>query len=217
MYMVSTSLLPAVWQFLAGGDFFHCSARATPLPDLLAAAAATSLKNRCFCLQVHRSSVQRRVPMRLQVYDIGVWTFKGISGEHPVVVLLPSRLAGRMSAAAVKRSSKALCIEPPPEDGCGPLHELWVDLVNMDTILLDPELLLCAGLGGQGGQGQLAGAGGPQALLPAGAPTAAPSTAGLIADGGMGWAAGGGGVGGGGVGEGDGVVGAAAAGGGTVL
>lgn len=154
--------------------------------------------------------MQRRVPMRLQVYDIGVWTFKGISGAHPVVVLLPSRLAGRMAAAAVKKSSKALCIEPP-EGGSGPLHELWVDLVNMDTILLDPELLLCAGLGGQGGQVQ-AGAGGP-ALLPAGAPTAAPSTAGSIADGGIGWAAGG--VGGA-VREVDGVVGAAA-GGGTVL
>jgi hypothetical protein len=145
--------------------------------------------------------------MRLQVYDIGVWTFKGISGAHPVVVLLPSRLAGRMAAAPVKKSSKALCVEPP-EGGCTPLHELWVELVNMDTILLDPELLLCAGLGGQGGQLQ-PGAAGP-ALLPAGAPTAAPSTAGSIADGGMGW---GGAV----VGEAEGVVGTAAGGGGTVL
>lgn len=129
-------------------------------------------------LQVHRSSVQRRVPMRLQVYDIGIWTFKGISGAHCVVVLLPSRLAGRMAHAPVKKSSKAVCVEPSE----GLLRELWVEVVNMDTILLDPELLLSAGLGGQGvaqtGSGQVA---------PAGAPTAVPYTATSLAGAGSGW------------------------------
>lgn len=98
--------------------------------------------------------MQRRVVMRLQVYDIGTWTFKGISGAHPVVVLMPSRLAARMSLAPVKKSSKAVCVQPAE----GLLHELWVEVVNMDTILLDPELLLSAGIGAYGQQQSGAGA-----------------------------------------------------------
>lgn len=114
----------------------------------------------------------------LQVYDIGTWVFKGISGAHPVVVLLPSRLAGRMvHGTPVKKSSKALCVEPSE----GLLHELWVEVVNMDTILLDPELLLSSGIGGQqGGLHGQAGSGGV-VMPPAGTPTAAPSTAASLA------------------------------------
>jgi hypothetical protein len=114
--------------------------------------------------------------MLLQVYDIGTWTFKGISGTHPVVVLLPSRLAGRMLHAPVKKSSKAVCVEASE----GLLHELWLDVINIDTILLDPELLLSAGLVGQGHT-----AAGP--AVPAGAPTAVPSTAASLAGAGSGW------------------------------
>lgn len=128
--------------------------------------------------------MQRRVPMLLQVYDIGTWTFKGISGTHPVVVLLPSRLAGRMLHAPVKKSSKAVCVEASE----GLLHELWLDVINIDTILLDPELLLSAGLVGQG---QMTA--GP--AVPAGAPTAVPSTAASVAGAASGWVPG---VGGGG-------------------
>jgi hypothetical protein len=117
--------------------------------------------------------MQRRVPMRLHVYDIGIWMFKGISGAHPVVVLLPSRLAGRMVHASVKKSSKAVCVEQSE----GLLHEFWVETINMDTILLDPELLLSAGIGGQG-QAQSANGG---VAAPAGAPTAAPSMAASLA------------------------------------
>jgi hypothetical protein len=40
--------------------------------------------------------------MRLQVHDQGTWAFKGISGAHPVVMLLPSRLAGRLAHAQVR-------------------------------------------------------------------------------------------------------------------
>jgi hypothetical protein len=123
-------------------------------------------------MQVHRTSVQRRVPMRLQVYDIGIWMFKGISGAHPVVVLLPSRLAGRMVHASVKKSSKAVCVEPSE----GLLHEFWVETINMDTILLDPELLLSAGIGGQG-QAQS----GTGRVATAGSPTAAPSMSASLA------------------------------------
>jgi hypothetical protein len=132
-------------------------------------------------LQVQKSSVQRRVPMRLQVHDIGVWTFKGISGAHSVVVLMPGRLSGRMTHLPVKRSSKAVCIEPAE----GLLHELWVEVVNMDTILLDPELLISAGIGGHGQVVQV----GSGSVQPAGAPTAAASTATSLAGAGSGWVA----------------------------
>ena len=124
-------------------------------------------------LQVHRSSGHCRVPMRLQVYYIGIWTFKGISGAHPVVVLMPSRLAARMSHASVKKSTKAVCVQHAE----GLLHELWVEVINMDTILLDPELLMSAGIGAQG----QASAGAAGASQPAGAPSAVPSTAASLA------------------------------------
>jgi len=132
-------------------------------------------------LQVHRSCAHRRVPMRFQVYDIGTWSFKGIAGAHPVVVVLPSRLAARMGHAAVKKSSKAVCVQPAE----GLLHELWVEVINMDTILLDPELLLSAGIGAQAS----ATPGAPAA--PAGAPSAAPSIAASLTGAGSGWGGGG--------------------------
>jgi hypothetical protein len=129
-------------------------------------------------LQVQMSSMQRRVPMRLQVHDIGVWTFKGISGAHSVVALMPGRLAGRMAHLPVKKSSKAVCVQPAE----GLLHEIWVEVVNMDTILLDPELLMSAGISGHG-QAQV----GSSAVQAAGAPTAAASTATSLAGAGSGW------------------------------
>lgn len=115
--------------------------------------------------------------MRLQVHDIGTWTFKGITGAHQVVVLLPSRLANRMANAPVKKSSKAVC----EESSEGLLHELWVEVVNIDTILLDPELLVSAGIGAQG---EAAAASGLSA--PAGAPTTAPSTVASLGEAGSG-------------------------------
>jgi hypothetical protein len=47
--------------------------------------------------QVHRSSAPARVALQVQVHDQGTWAFKGISGAHPVVLLLPSKLAGRLA------------------------------------------------------------------------------------------------------------------------
>lgn len=81
------------------------------------------------------------MPLHIQLHDQGTWTFKGISGAHPVVLLLPSRLAGRLAHTPAKKSSKAVCVQPAQ----GLLAELWVEVVNLDTILLDPGVLLSAG------------------------------------------------------------------------
>ncbi|WIA17584.1 hypothetical protein OEZ85_014409 [Tetradesmus obliquus] len=91
--------------------------------------------------QAQRSAAPQRVPLHIQLHDQGTWTFKGISGAHPVVLLLPSRLAGRLAHTPAKKSSKAVCVQPAQ----GLLAELWVEVVNLDTILLDPGVLLSAG------------------------------------------------------------------------
>jgi hypothetical protein len=123
---------------------------ALPLEALTALQLAKlTTKHQSFLLQALRDQLQRsasqqpRVPMRLQVHDRGTWSFKGLSGAHPVVLLLPSRLAGRLAHTQAKRSSKAVCVAPPAPQAL--LHELWIEVVNMDTLLLDPEALLAAG------------------------------------------------------------------------
>jgi hypothetical protein len=88
-----------------------------------------------------RSAAPQRVPLHIQVHDQGTWAFKGISGAHPVVLLQPSRLAGRLQHTPAKKSSKAVCVQPAQ----GLLSELWIEVVNLDTILLDPVVLLLAG------------------------------------------------------------------------
>jgi hypothetical protein len=95
------------------------------------------------------------VPLHIQVHDQGTWTFKGISGAHPVVLLLPSRLAGRLQHTPAKKSSKAVCVQPAE----GLLSELWVEVVNLDTILLDPGVLLTGGGAAVGAAGMTSGGG----------------------------------------------------------
>jgi hypothetical protein len=79
----------------------------------------------------------------MQVHNQGTWTFKGISGAHPAVLQLSRCPAAWQGAAHIsaKKSSKAVCVQPAR----GLFTELWVEVVNLDTILLDPGVLLTAG------------------------------------------------------------------------
>ncbi|GBF94709.1 adenylate cyclase [Raphidocelis subcapitata] len=90
-----------------------------------------------------------RVRAGLQVHALGTWTFKGISGEHSVVQLLPAQLAARLYLSEPKRSSKAACVHAES----GLLYEGTVEMVNVDAILFDPSSLDAAGGGGGGGGG----------------------------------------------------------------
>jgi hypothetical protein len=89
------------------------------------------------CLQVQCTE---RLPLQLQVHDLGTWTFKGINGNHQVVQILPSQLSGRLQLsrpAGVPASKKATCIAP----ASGLLAEVLVKVCNLDTILVDPLLV----------------------------------------------------------------------------
>jgi hypothetical protein len=69
--------------------------------------------------------------------------------------MIPAMLTATCSAdtaaacAAGKRSSKAVCVQPAK----GLLHELWLDVVNLDTILLDPEALMAGAAAGAAAAG----------------------------------------------------------------
>jgi hypothetical protein len=70
------------------------------------------------------------------------------------VLLLPSRLAGRLQHTPAKKSSKAVCVQPAQRL----LSELWIEVVNLDTILLDPGVLMLAG-GAAAAAGMMSGGG----------------------------------------------------------
>eukprot|EP00775_Hariotina_reticulata_P007074 gene7074-7287_t len=129
----------------AAGGGVEALTGALPLEALPALRLNKLNKHQSFMLQaihdqVHRSSAPARVPLQVQVHDQGTWAFKGISGAHPVVLLLPTKLAGRLAHSTGKKSSKAVCVQPAR----GLLNELWLEVVNLDTILLDPEALMAA-------------------------------------------------------------------------
>lgn len=88
-------------------------------------------------LQVNGASVPPKVPLHIQVFNEGLWRFKGVPDSHRVCLVMPTLLAGRLQQPLGKASSKATCVQPAG----GLQHGLWVEVLNLDRVLVDPALL----------------------------------------------------------------------------
>lgn len=69
---------------------------------------------------------------------LAVCLWQGMDVEDCCCCCCCHRLAGRRYILQGKKSSKAVCVQPAE----GLLHEIWLEVVNLDSILLDPQLLL---------------------------------------------------------------------------
>lgn len=75
-----------------------------------------------------------RVPVQVQVHDMGTYMLKGLSSSQQIVQIVPTCLAERIATGSKASAKKTICLKP----ASGLRHEVYVDMVNISEIMYNP-------------------------------------------------------------------------------
>ncbi|GAX82245.1 hypothetical protein CEUSTIGMA_g9673.t1 [Chlamydomonas eustigma] len=72
-----------------------------------------------------------RMPVQLEVWEVGCFLFKGLQKQYDVVQIMPSCLSPRLSLVKSRSTDKAKMLSQSETR----LHTVWVDVININSVM----------------------------------------------------------------------------------